>query len=137
MVLSHGCPEARERLSSQFCSEFKQAGHMVHATNLSVDRITESIKFELIVLGLSDYEAELMAPLEAEMRSYVEGAADCGLSEEDMTPDLTELAKGKLQSIEIRRHQPRLGPVRYSCIAEVASSTSASTANGADVAISA
>ncbi|BCB22160.1 hypothetical protein [Bosea sp. ANAM02] len=110
---------------------------MSYATHPSVDHLTESIKFELIVLGLSDYEAELLAPLEAEMRSYVEGAADCGLSEEDMTPDLIELAKGKLQSLEIRRHQPRLGPVRYSCIAEVASSTSASTANGADVAISA
>lgn len=110
---------------------------MSYVNHPTVARITESIKFELIVLGLSDYEADLMAPLEAQMRSYVEGAADCGLSEEDMAPDLVAMAQGKLQSIEIRRHQPRLGPVRYSCIAEVASSQSASSANGADIAISA
>lgn len=110
---------------------------MSYAAHSSVDRLTESIKFELIVLGLSDYEAELLAPLEAELRSYVEGAADCGLSEEDMIPDLIALAKGKLHSIEIRRHQPRLGPVRYSCMAEFARSALTSTANGAGVAISA
>ncbi len=74
----------------------------------------DQVIFRLAVVGLSDYEAELLAPLEASMRSYVEGAVPLGMSPEDILEDLRDVSKNSFQGLEMSVIRPKIGPVVYS-----------------------
>ena len=73
--------------------------------------------FRLSVIGLSDYEAELLAPLEASMRSYVEGAVGLGIPADEIASDLREMSNGSLQGLELSVIHPKIGPTVYSALA--------------------
>ncbi|AOG03447.1 hypothetical protein [Bosea sp. RAC05] len=74
----------------------------------------DQVIFRLAIVGLSDYEAELLAPLEASMRSYVEGAVPLGMSPEDIIEDLRAKSKNSFQGLELSIIRPKIGPVVYS-----------------------
>lgn len=73
--------------------------------------------FRLVVVGLNDYEAELMAPLEAAMRSYVESAVSQGIPADEIVHDLRDLSVNDLQGLELSVIRPKIGPTVYSALA--------------------